>query len=388
MLRPAEGSLLVLLSTLAMGGSESKFVKLAGSLAARGTRVTLAYLNPPEHLLARVDPRVEVISLGRRGWFSPSALRALVATIRRCKPSTVVAVNLYAALYGALARVWQGRSRFRFVVSVNTTDFVNARQERQMRLYRHVLRRADLVVFGAESQRRVWSERYGVGEPEVRTAVVYNGVDTDRFAPGIVSRSAQGLPRTRYVIGTVGALRPEKAHTHLVRATAQLRADGIDVGAVIVGDGRERARIDAEIARHAVQDHVVLAGAADDVRPYLAHMDVFVLPSIGVETFSNAALEAMAMGVPVVSTTIGGMQELLASGGGVTYAPGDHAKLLEILRALLEDVERRRDMGRAARRAVLEHFRWERAVDASARLFLEKTAEPLRESVLERPSPS
>jgi glycosyltransferase involved in cell wall biosynthesis len=375
---PDADSVLLLLSTLSMGGSESKFVKLAGSLAARGTRVTLAYLNPPEDLLERIDPRVAVMPLQRRGKFSWRALRTLVDAIRRSRASTVVAVNLYASLYGALARLWLGRARFRYAVSVNTTDFVSDRQARQMRLFRHVLRRADLVIFGAENQRRIWRELYGLARPGLETAVLYNGVDTERFAPGAAQPDSSWRPQTRLVIGTVGGLRVEKAHGHLVRATAELRARGLDVGALIVGEGRERPRIEAEIARYELEDRVVLAGATHDVRPYLAHMDVFVLPSIGIETFSNAALEAMAMGLPVVSSRIGGMHELLARGGGVTYPPGDVARLVETLRELLEDDGRRQDMGRAARRAVLEHFPWERTVDAFSRLLISSDGSQLR----------
>ena len=310
-----ESSVLLVLSSLGIGGSESKFVKLAGALAARGTKVALAYLNPPLDLLSRIDPSVAVIPLQRRGKFSMGALRRLAAVIRDSGATTVVGVNLYASLYVALARLVR---RFRFIASVNTTEFVGAGQARRMRLYRHVLRRADLVVFGAESQRRLWAGRYGLGADAVQSTVLYNGVDTDRFAPARDARHSQAPPRTRYVIGTVGRLRPEKAHTHLVRATAQLRAAGLDVGAVIVGEGGERAAIEADVRKYDLEDHVVLAGSADDVRPFLARMDVFVLPSIGVETFSNAVLEALATGIPVVSSTAGGMQELLAWGGGVT----------------------------------------------------------------------
>jgi glycosyltransferase involved in cell wall biosynthesis len=208
--------------------------------------------------------------------------------------------------------------------------------------------------------------------------VLYNGVDAERFAPGVAPQDPHAGRPARFVIGSVGALRVEKAHEHLVRATAELRARGLDVGALIVGEGRERAHIEAEIARCKLEGHVRLAGAAHDVRPFLAQMDVFVLPSIGIETFSNAALEAMAMGVPVVSSAVGGMKELLGRGGGVTYAPGDVASLVDTLRQLLEDDGRREDMGRAARRAVLEHFRWERTVEAFGRLLFSSDGGQMR----------
>jgi glycosyltransferase involved in cell wall biosynthesis len=114
---------------------------------------------------------------------------------------------------------------------------------------------------------------------------------------------------------------------------------------------------------------VHLAGATRDVRPWLAMMDVFVLTSIGVETFSNAALEAMASGLPVVSSAVGGMQELVAFGGGVTYRPGDAKELADRLEDLLRDPGKRADMGRQARRATEEHFSWTGMVEAFSALL-------------------
>jgi L-malate glycosyltransferase len=359
---------LFLLSSLGIGGSESKFVKLAGGLAERGARVVLAYLGPPEHLLAQIDPRVTVIALQRRGKFSVRALRTLVATIRSHGVRTVIAVNLYPALYVALARLWIGKKRFRFFVSANTTDFVTGKQQRQMHMYGRILRQADLIIFGAQVQRQLWRERYGIGDRGRATAVLYNGVDTVRFAPRTAAPCSLGL-NARYIIGTVGRLRLEKAQAHLVQATARLRALGFDVGSLIVGDGTERDVIRTEIEKFGLQEYVVLTGAASDVRPFLARMDIFVLPSIGVETFSNAALEAMATGVPVVSSAVGGMQELLAYGGGITYPAGDVERLSEVLAELLADADRRRELGEAAVRAATDHFGWDRTVDAFVALI-------------------
>src|SRR5581483_482331 len=144
-----------------------------------------------------------------------------------------------------------------------------------------------------------------------------------------------------------------KQQSLLIAATAALRAQGLDVGALFVGDGAERANILAEIARYGLQDFVHLAGATRDVRPWLAQMDAFVLPS-STETFSNAALEAMASGVPVVCSRVGGMEELIGHGGGVSFAPGDVAELTNVLARILRDDSERRRMARSARRAAVD----------------------------------
>jgi glycosyltransferase involved in cell wall biosynthesis len=364
--RPAR-PVIFLLNSLTLGGSESKTIRMANALAERGTRVTVAYLNPPEQLKAEIAPGIPTAHLRRRGKFSPVALRALIRTIREHTTPVVVTVNLYPALYGALARTLMGRNSFRLLMTVNTTEFPTRAMERRMPFYRRVLARADTVVFGAETQRRLWQERYGVAREQTRgpdSIVLYNGVDTEHFANcEPVSHPVQRQLQTRYVIGTVGRMRPEKSQVDLVRVTAELRSRGIDVGALIVGDGPERAHVLGEIERLNMGKAVVLAGETRDVRPLLGLMDVFVLPSIGIETFSNAALEAMACGLPVVCSRVGGMEELISHGGGVSFPPGNVNAMADLLQSLLQNEVERRRMALAARRAAVEHFGWDRMVD-------------------------
>jgi len=353
---------LFVLNALSIGGSERKTVRLANALADQGSDVTITYLNTPEPLLSEVSPAVRVIYLQRRGKFSLRSLRLLAKAIRERDTPVVVTVNLYPALYAALARAWLGRKRFRLIMSVNTTDVTRGLRA-AMALYRRVLRRADVVLFGAEAQRRIWRERYGIGRNGgPSTAVLYNGVDTSRFSLEPPQTSPHvDLPDARYIIGTVGRLSPEKSHVDLVRAIAALRVRGVDAGALIVGEGQERDPIVAEIEKLRMQDYVKLAGAAHDVRPYLACMDVFALTS-STETFSNATLEAMASGLPVVCSRVGGMEELISHGGGVSYAAGDVTQLTGVLLGILADDVKRTQLAHNARTAAVEHFGWDRMV--------------------------
>jgi glycosyltransferase involved in cell wall biosynthesis len=232
-----------------------------------------------------------------------------------------------------------------------------------MRLYRHVLRRVDMTLFGAEVQCRLWEARYQLSTSRGHCAVLYNGVDTNKFTPRAIEPAPRTeLPPCRFLIGTVGRLWPEKAHVDLVRAVAALRAKGLDAGACIVGEGPERARIEAEIRRTGTEGIVRIVGERADVRPYLARMQVFVLSSIAVETFSNATLEAMAMGCPIVAARLGGMEEMLRFGGGLTYPPADVAALSERLFELLTDPALRERAGFEARQAVVTHFGWNQMV--------------------------
>jgi L-malate glycosyltransferase len=347
--------LMFLVSSLTVGGSERKTVRLANALAAERQQVTLAYLNPPESLLPQLHPTVASLNLHRRGKFSVAALRRLAATISERDVTTLVAVNLYPALYAVLARVLC-KGRLRVVVSINTTEFATLKEKLQMLLYRHILRRADLVIFGAERQRRLWCARYRLDHAPDSTLVLYNGVDTAVFSRAGVVPAVLAEPGGAVMLGTVGALRAEKAQVDLVRAVHQLVARGMDVGAIIVGEGPRRSELEQEIRRLGVSQRVRLLGEAQDVRPYLALMDVFVLPSVAVETFSNAVLEAMAMSCPVLVARVGGMDEMLQFGGGRMYPPGDVNSLCDLLVPLVTNAQARRELGEQACQAVKRHF--------------------------------
>jgi glycosyltransferase involved in cell wall biosynthesis len=349
-------SVMFLVNSLKVGGSERKTVRLANALAAGNRQVAIAYLSAPESLLPQVHPAVATMNLHRRGKFSINALRRLAKILKERNVSTLVAVNLYSALYGVLARQLCKDQPPRVVVSVNTTEFASLKERLQMLLYRHILRRADLVVFGAERQRRLWRARYDLDSAPDKTLVVYNGVDTTEFSRAGVAPPTLDEPAGRVVLGTVGAFRIEKAQIDLVRAVGQLTARGADVGAVIVGDGPQRLQIEREIRRLGVDRRVHLVGEARDVRPYLAAMDIFVLPSVAVETFSNAVLEAMAMSCPVLVARVGGMDEMLQFGGGMLYPPGDVGSLCDLLMPLVANAQARTELGEQARQAVEKHF--------------------------------
>ena len=363
------GELVFVVTSLTTGGSERKTVRLVNALTAKGRRVAVVRLNDPDTLRSEIDPRVAVIHLERRGKLSLRALRTLVDIVRARGVTTLVAVNSYPCLYGYLAARRVRSCPLRLVASLNETTCRSKRDARKMWLYAPILRRFDLVLFGADGQRQRWSARYGIGRGGQATEVLDNGVDIDHYSrPVVAPASLPSWPPQRLVVGSVGQFRSEKRQGDLLRAVAALRQTGLDVGAVLVGAGVEKPALERLVATLQIGDAVAVVGEQRDVRPYLARMDVFALPSV--ETFSNAALEAMSMAVPVVATSAGGMPEMLSEGGGLLYPPGDTTVLEEQLRRLLADASLRETMGQDARRVVERRFSQEAMVAQFERVVL------------------
>jgi glycosyltransferase involved in cell wall biosynthesis len=355
-----------LLNSLEIGGSEVKTVQLVNRLSAQHRSVHLLYLNPPAVLRNRLSPNVPVTCLDRVGKLSVPALRRLHKYVSDHGVRTVVAVNLYPQLYGAVTRELAGR-RIRSIVTINTTDHSGVWERMQMAIYAPLLRRADAVIFGSLKQMRTWIDTYRL--PEQKCRVIYNGVDVVRFAPGQVDQSRDelrkrlGLTPLDVIIGTVGRLQPEKNQLQLIAALQRLKVGFDRLKLLIVGEGAERAELEARAAREGMCGRVLFAGRLDDVRPAVDLMDIFVLPSVSVETFSNAALEAMAMGKPVVLSDIGGAGEMIVPGiSGYICHRGDLDSLTEQLRKLLEDAEERARIGRNARDRVVTKFSMESMV--------------------------
>jgi glycosyltransferase involved in cell wall biosynthesis len=152
--------------------------------------------------------------------------------------------------------------------------------------------------------------------------------------------------------------RPEKNQEVLLTMMRRLRVARVDVHLVIAGDGPLRGQLERRAIELEIADRVHFVGAVDDVRPLLAALDVFMLPSVAVESFSNAALEAMSMGRPVILSNIGGAREMITDGvEGYVVAPTElAARLPAIISQLYADRRKRLQMGVAARQRAVTCF--------------------------------
>lgn len=202
-------------------------------------------------------------------------------------------------------------------------------------------------------------------QPE-RVIVIPSGVDLDSLSAnqGDSIRHRLALPRNGQLAVSLGALTPEKDHSTLVAAAARLVRDLPDLHWVVVGDGPRRARLEAQIVDQGVQSRFHLVGHMADPEQALTGADLYVLSSTS-EGLGSSALAAMALGVPVVATRVGGIPDLLDSGRGVMVEPRNPAALADAVHRVLTDSELRQELTRAARQELGRY-----SVDAMAERVL------------------
>ncbi len=304
---------------------------------------------------------------------APRSIAAIVGTARALRRAHVDVVHGYqwrpslvGALIGRLARVPLVLASKRSL----TGDDTRARHA-----WRRIARGVDTLIVNAEAL-RIEGEALGM---RCRWQLLQNGVDTERFrlAPaGPDTRAAMGLDPTRPVVGTVGRLESRKGHEQFLVAGRELLklANGVHPQLLIVGDGPLRDDLTRQARELGIGDSVHFTGGVADVRPPLAAMDVFVLPSRA-EGMSNALLEAMAAARPVVVTAVGGNGEVVAGERtGVLVPLDDTHAMADRIWGLLTDRGLATRLGDAAQDFVTTQFGARAMVGQLERLYAERLA--------------
>ncbi len=341
---PSRRCALHVFSTFGAGGPQIRMTQLVARLG-QGWRHEIVALDGDTAAAAQLPAGIDCELLPRpeRRPFL-AAVRGFAALLAARKADLLLTYNWGAIECVAAAR-WQGLR-----AHVHHEDgFGPAEQLRRLRrrnwLRRVVLGRASATIVPSLRLLAIGRREWGLGE---RLVHLPNGVDAERFRPA-VSRPASPV----LTIGTVGGLRAEKDQATLLRAVAAMQRS---VRVALVGDGPERARLDALARELGIAARTVFVGAVGDTAPRYRDLDVFVLSS-RTEQMPISLLEAMASGLPVASTDVGDVGVMLPAASRAALVPaGDAAALGRVLEALLDDPARRAREGAANRAHCIEHY--------------------------------
>lgn len=341
------------IDNLRVGGAQVHLSRLAAGLARSGRHdVEIVALGPASPVVAAaLPPEVALRSLPMESIRRPSFWAGFVRLVRHLRERRPAIVHTYlntAGVFGIAAARLAGTGR----VVASRRDMGAFRSRRVRALEAFLSRRwAARVVCVCEAVASETVERERL--PRERVRVIYNGVDTRGIAPRSQYRAAPPL-----VLGMVASMdRVEKGHRELLAAVGlAARKRGHPVPLHLVGDGPLRGALEAAARAEGVADATRFLGTRADVTAVLAEVDVAVVPS-HTEGISNATLEAMACGLPVVATAVDGNLETVVAGEtGQLVPPHDSDALAAALLTYWDDPGIAERHGRAGRRRAEKSF--------------------------------
>jgi sugar transferase (PEP-CTERM/EpsH1 system associated) len=355
--------------SLNMGGLENGVVNLVNRLDSNRFQHEICCLSTTGIVASRLERDTPLFKMNKREGNDLRMILRLIKLIKARQPHIVHTRNwggidaIIAAKAGGVSRIIHGEHGWNL-------DDPRGQNPMRTRIRRFLSPMVDhFVAVSADIQNWLIHD---VGIKREKVSVILNGVDTDKFYPGDADRlrGVLGISASDCIIGCVGRLDPIKNHQLLMKAFPRL-SHPRQLHLVFLGDGPERDRLSALRESLPCRDSIHLLGQRDDVADILRTMDIFVLPSRS-EGMCNALLEAMATGLPIVATAVGGNTELVQDGfNGLLVPPNDENNMVNVLNYLLEDVSGiRKRLGLNARQRAEREFSLHRMVRAYESLYL------------------
>jgi sugar transferase (PEP-CTERM/EpsH1 system associated) len=343
------------------GGLENGIVNLINHMPVdryRHAVIALTVVTDFRHRIQRDD--VEFISLNKAPGHGIWLFPRLFALFRQLRPAIVHSRNL-AALEAQLPAWAAGvpvRIHGEHGRDVGDLDGSNVTYQRVRRFYRPFV---NYYLALSQDLREYLTTQIKV--PEDKVLQVYNGVDADRFHPAGLDHSIPGCPFSRqehWIVGTVGRMQTVKDQPMLARAFIHaLQIDSSllrQLRLIMIGDGPLREECKQLLDAAGISDLAWLPGERNDVAEIMGGLDCFVLPSLA-EGISNTILEAMASGLPVIATDVGGNADLVKSGiTGQIVPAGDPEALAQQIVKFANTPGQTTIMGRLGRERVEEKF--------------------------------
>lgn len=365
---PRRHRVLQIIPTLDRSGAEKQMCLLAAGLPAAEFDVQVCALTrggPLQDTLARASVPVTVI--GKRWRVEPHAWWRLRQHVRRVAPDLIQTWLFAANAYGRAAGWSCGVKHL--LANERCVDPWKGWTE--LAVDRALARVTQRIVTNSSAVRDFYA-RHGL--PADKLVVIPNGVDLPPPPPPatrLALLAEFGLPAGSRVIGLVARLWPQKRIKDAIWAADLLKVIRSDVQVLIFGDGPQRARLEKFRDQVLIRDRVHFVGARNDLAQWLPHFDLLWSTS-AYEGQSNAILEALAAGVPVIATDIPGTRDLIAhEATGFLYPVGDRAMLARYTNRLLDQPETCQKLAAAGRRWVQDEFSVGRMVERYTALYRE-----------------
>jgi glycosyltransferase involved in cell wall biosynthesis len=315
-------------SRLSVGGAEKFMISLSNALSVYNHQqviVSLAATNPLED---EINDKISFIRFPRKSKFDFGPVLKLRKLIKEENANTIFCLNFFSYFIVRLAMTGL-KTKSKRIISYHSTIHSFRKDHLLHKLYTFIFSKKDLIVTVSKNQAAYTAQYYKIPSRHFQT--IHNGIDTNFWTlpppnwNSTETRKKFGIPENAKVIIKAAAFRPEKNHLGALKALHILHTKyNIKAYLLLAGDGVMREKIEKAIAEYNMQEYVKLAGNQKDLRPLYWSSNLFSLCSTSVETFSIAALEGLACGLPAVLTNIGGANEMIVEEmNGLLCAPNE-----------------------------------------------------------------
>ena len=348
-------------------GGQNQVLQLVTGLSALG-HPTWLVAHARGELKRRAQEGLRFVGFAPRSEFDVQAAWQLGRVLRDVKPDVVHAHDPMGVALAAMALQMQNGSPPRpLVVAARRVDFHLKRHAFSKWKYRHV----DVFISASDVIAGIL-ERDGIQRERIVT--VHDGVNIGVIdkQDRVDAHGAFWLPHGSPVVGNVAALAPHKGQKHLIAAAKLVVREVPDARFLIVGEGELKDQLERQIKQLALERHVTLTGFRPDAIGLMKSFDLFAMSSV-TEGLGSAVLEAMACGLPVVSTRAGGLPEVVVDGEtGILLAPHDEPAMAQAIVTLLKDPAQRAALGQAGRARVLDAFSVESMVSKTLNVYQQR----------------
>jgi len=359
--------LLLAESSTAVGGQELAVLLHAEGLLRRGHDLRLI-LEPGSPIAAMAEERrLPTIGLPMRRSRYPLAILKMRKLLQHHRPEVLQLNSSRDSWIGSIAAHLTSPKP-----AVLRIRHISAPLNRNLTtrwLYRRLV---DMVVVtGGERTRQALVERDGLDPGRVAAFPI--GLDVGRFKPGLPDpnlRVELNLPASQLLVGLISYLRSYKGHVYFIEAAERIAKTRTDVTFLIVGEGPDAASIRSTIDRLGLASRVRMLGYRDDLVNIFRSLDAFVIPSVEGDTIPQVLMQALAMGLPVVSTTVGSIPDVVIEGEtGFVVPPRDAQSLAERITRLLDDRELRVRLGANGRALVERSYTIDKMLDGMEAVY-------------------
>lgn len=355
---------------LEVGGAERFLVKLVQNIPKDEWECKVVCLSRKGVWARELENQgIEVISMDKRTGMDARILFRLRSLIKKQQPDLVNTHLWTADLWGRLAAILAGVKHI--VVTEQNVDLWKKWHNKWIDKF--LFRWTERVICVADQVARFYHDEFNV--PKEKIAVIPNAIDLSLFDRGSLAtdlRGSLGVDSGQFVFVCAARLHPQKAHHVLIDATTKLVGQGHKNFRIwLAGDGQLRQQLEECVKEKCIDEYVRFLGIRQDIAQIFMQSDCFVLSS-DYEGLPLAILEAMAAGLPIVATHVGGNSQVVETGkNGILVPPRDPTALADAMKTLIDNRDLAREMGNMSRALVEREFSIEMVAEKTTALFKE-----------------